>query len=84
LKLVRIDGDLPTFIEIKKKYVGVDERYQILLGGVNITPTSKNNMSASESAIRQYLQEGSALGLIGYSAGDKIADKQYFKIDPKI
>jgi hypothetical protein len=40
--------------------------------GQNITPIIKKNKQASESAIRQYLQVGSALNFIFYSEKDKL------------
>jgi hypothetical protein len=60
------------------------KRYKIELGGINITPITTKKEYAAESTIRQYLQEGSALGFIAYSEGDKITDGAKFSINPKI
>jgi hypothetical protein len=85
LEQINTQNNLPTEIELKSSITSnLDQRYRIELGGSNITPITTNKVVAAESTIRQYLQEGSALGFIAYSEGDKIIDGAKFKIHPRI
>jgi hypothetical protein len=59
----------------------VEKRYYMELNGNNITPINRLNKIASQSAIRQYLQVGSALNYIYYSEGDKIVNDFYLNFN---
>lgn len=68
---IKFDTNLrPTKINIKRRVINCDERYEMLIAGYNITPTRHKNGILSRSAIRQYLQEGSALCFWGFSEND--------------
>lgn len=58
-------------------------RFKISIGGYEITPSSSKKAIA-EGALRQYLQEGSAMSLINYSARSKINDNVTFELNPMI
>lgn len=82
-----------SFTKIKIKEVAKNSNnnkmFQLVFGGINVTPrvsssTSVGEQSASQAAIRQYLQEGSALSYVAYSDGDRIEDGAEFSVSPQI
>jgi hypothetical protein len=76
---------LPNKVVLKKIINNeMQERYKMIIGDKNVTPITTSKEYASASAIRQYLQEGSALGFLNYSDGDKVDDGSEFSINPKL
>lgn len=53
----------------------VKNRYSLTLNGSNVSPTRNKNKLSSASAIRQYLQVGSAFGFVEYVDGTIIENK---------
>lgn len=64
----------------------INENYFVIeINKINITPrTGKVENGWSKSGVRQFLQEGSAFGIIMYSPGDNFDDGASFNISPKI
>ncbi|MDR2636291.1 MAG: HNH endonuclease [Mycoplasmataceae bacterium] len=82
IKAANID-DGTNFVKVKmyEENTSVEKRYYMELNGNNITPINRLNKIASQSAIRQYLQVGSALNYIYYSEGDKIVNDFYLNFN---
>lgn len=59
--------------------------YFIKINNIDVTPTKKNKEKGwAKSTLRQFLQEGSAFGIIIYSPGDKLINESSFHISSKI